>query len=112
MSSRLESLPTELLLYVVEHITRPSELRSLCLMSTTLRVPATTVLYKRVVFDKANPQWISLKSGSGMLSKANPGLGQIRQLCFSPQGEKATVVEERAMMTVLRSLPDNTLRAM
>lgn len=115
MCSRLESLPAELLLHVIGYIARPSDLKSLCLTSTEIRRPATTLLYKRIIFDKSIPNWASLmKPGTGMLSQSNAGLAQIRELTFRyhPKNKEATPVEVQTMTAVLKALPKNTLRLM
>ncbi|KAK4505138.1 hypothetical protein PRZ48_003101 [Zasmidium cellare] len=111
MSSRLESLPAELLLHIADHIPRPSDLKSLCLTSKLIRVPATTVLYREIVFDYRTPTWISFKPDTGMLSKANPGLAQIRHLTFNASMSEVAPEEVQAMTAVLNSLPKNTLRS-
>ncbi|KAF2159474.1 hypothetical protein M409DRAFT_30095 [Zasmidium cellare ATCC 36951] len=107
----LESLPAELLLNVVEYIPRPSDRKSLCLVCKLLRVPATTLLYQRVVLDNTTPKWTSFKPETGMLFKTNPGLGQIRHVTFDSMSKKVLPEEVQAMTAVLQSLPRNTLRS-
>lgn len=101
MASHLESLPAELLLLVVEHIPRPSDLEALCLTSRAMRVPATTLLYHDVFLD------VEFKD---CLSESNPGLYQIRKLSFEYDEETPISHKSKELATVLKSLPKNTLR--
>lgn len=57
VTSRLQSLPPELLTTIVDYIPRPTDLKSLCLTSKALQDVATPPLYKAAVFDHATPNW-------------------------------------------------------
>lgn len=107
MASRLESLPPELLLRVVDCIPRPSDLKALCLTSKAMRPSATTRLYNCLTFDASARGWAGDFS-TRVLSETNPGLAQVRRLhvCDS----QYDMEETEGMTTVLKMLPKNVLR--
>lgn len=112
MASRLESVPAELGLRIVEYIPRPSDLKALCLTSQTLRIPATTALYRRVTLRADVGGWRHQVNQveSGFLSPTNSGLHQIRELLLESEFNWPDEDENEAVEKVLMALPPNILR--
>jgi hypothetical protein len=80
MASRLEKLPPELLLYAAEFITRPSDLKALCLTCKILRDCALPPLYHTVVLGDRGGYWKPSIPGKGLLLVGNHGLVHVRRL--------------------------------
>ncbi|KAK4505136.1 hypothetical protein PRZ48_003099 [Zasmidium cellare] len=67
-------LPPEMLCRIVEYTPRPSDLKSLCLVTKEFRDAATPALYHTIVLDEKTTQWPKLRIGRGLLSVGNGGL--------------------------------------
>lgn len=111
MASRLESLPPELLIRLVEYFSRPSDLRALCLTSKALQVPATTQLYHCVTGIDAVHGWTRSDLNTTVLAEANPGLAQIRKLQFDTVAP-AEQPDVGILAQVLKALPGSSLRGL
>lgn len=79
LHSKLESLAPELLLIIVQQVTRPTDLRNLCLTCRTIGTIATQRLYETIVVD---PEEIASGHPHGILTSANPGISAVRSLAF------------------------------
>lgn len=73
----LEKMPQELLLMVLDHITRPTDLKSLCLTSPFLRRLATPPLYRSIILFVGGPKDKKL---SAFLKPSNPGIPHVREI--------------------------------
>ncbi|KAK4631889.1 hypothetical protein CLAFUW4_03760 [Fulvia fulva] len=112
VTSRLESLPPELVTIVLDYIPRPTDLKSLCLTSKVLRNVATPPLYKTAVFDDKVPDWPKSSFGRGFLSLDNPGIAHVRALEFAPCVTMRNHEQEQQFLKrALQVLPRNALTA-
>lgn len=74
---QLEKMPEELVLMVVDKITRPTDLKSLCLVSKFMRRFATPRLYRSIILFVGGPKDKKL---SAFLKPSNPGIPHVREI--------------------------------
>ena len=75
--SHFSTLPPELLSMVANLITKPSDLKSLCMTCRWLNTPALDVLYRGVILDLKNMTTTSL---NGFFLTDNPGYEYMKNL--------------------------------
>lgn len=111
MASRLEQLPTELLLGLIEYVPRTTDLKELCLTSKKIHGCALPHLYHTVEVD-------SCQRGDGeaersLLQIGHPGLVHIRRLKVTAvYGVEECDGAARFLRRFLSILPQNGLREM
>lgn len=102
--SILESLPCETLCEIVNHITRPSDLKSLCLVSKTLSVVSTPRLYHDIVIPNDLDDSRGIHKIVESLSNQK-GLKYARRLHVGECSHQTT----KAIDSLLAALPDNSI---
>lgn len=78
---RLQHLPREILLDIVEYLRRPSDLRNLYLVSKCLNPIATAALHYKIELDVHN---LGSSATAAFLLARNRGHAHVKQLNFKP----------------------------
>ncbi|KAJ4312828.1 hypothetical protein N0V94_007252 [Neodidymelliopsis sp. IMI 364377] len=107
---KFKDLTTELKVLVIDHINRPTDLKSLCLTSHELRKIAVRHLYREVTIDVGSPKDARL---GAFLSSKNIGLQHIRKLdlYLTDVLDKCNQIHQAnfAVRMILELLPENIL---
>lgn len=102
----LTDLPPELQLTVVEQISKPSDLKNLCLSCKALRTDALPTLYGRVIIDLDN---CALPSLNGWFLADNAGRAYTRCLIFRKAPSEDQNSAWRTMSIALQCLARDSL---